>query len=182
MKSNFFIPCVMAACLLGLSQNSFAYETDEPEEVCKIPKVLEFSLPEYDKETKHEVPAEADFTFRITGRGADHRKVQVTAKGKPLALDISKNSSFISVKGKLLPEFSGQFVRFDVQVGTDLGCRAKVGWLVKVAGAAAAPATEPAPAASTPVAEQAAAPATTEQAANAPASTSETPAAPAVSQ
>ncbi len=131
-------------CLLALAQPSYAYETGKPEEICKTPKILEFNLPEYAQPDKHEVAAESEFSFKVTGDGIHPEKVKVTAKGKALPLQTTQNSSFIGVKGKLPAEFTGEFVRFDVLVTADLGCRARGGWLVKVAGPAAA---TPAPAA-----------------------------------
>lgn len=129
---------------LAFSQPSLAYETDKPEETCKTPKILEFNLPEYAQPDKHEVAAESEFSFKVTGDGIHPEKIKVTAKDKPLTIQTSQNSSFIGVKGKLPAEFTGEFVRFNVLVTADLGCRARGGWLVKVAGPAAA---TPAPAA-----------------------------------
>ncbi len=158
MKHTLALSSLLVGSLWLLSQNSFAYETEEPEEVCKIPKVVEFNLPLYVVPEKHEVAPEADFSFKVSGRGADPKKIRVNVHNNPLKLDITQNSSFINVKGKLPAELTGQFVRLDVQAGTDLGCRAKHGWLIKIAGAApaqpaaaeAAPAAQPTPVPSTP--------------------------------
>ncbi len=119
------------ALILLLSNVVFAYSTDEPVEICKPPKITDFTLTEYTQPERVEVPAEADFSFKIAGE-ADSEKIQVEAKGKPLKLDISSNSSFILVKSKLTPELTGKFVRLDVIVGTRLGCKSQNGWLIKI--------------------------------------------------
>lgn len=156
MKPYSIVIRTLFAGLILIAQNSFANEVEKQEEVCKIPKLLDFNLPEYALPEKHEVAPESVFSFKVSDRGAHPKKIKVMAKDKSLPLEITQNSSFIYVKGKLPPEFTGQFVRLHAFVGTELGCIGKDGWLIKVAAgteAAASPAIESAKTETTPTAQ-----------------------------
>lgn len=133
MKSSLIFNAIGLTAALLLSQTSLAYSNDsDKKEVCKPPKMLEFTLQEYQQPERLEVPPESEFSFKLSG-GTAAEKIQVTAKDKPLAVDIKANSSFTLIKGKLPAELTGQFVRLNVIVKTELGCISRDGWLVKVA-------------------------------------------------
>lgn len=133
MKSNLIFNAIGLTAILLLSQNSLAYSNDsDKKEVCKPPKMLEFTLQEYQQPERLEVPPESEFSFKLSG-GTAAEKIQVIAKDKPLAVDIKHNTSFTLIKGKLPAELTGQFVRLNVIVKTELGCISRDGWLVKVA-------------------------------------------------
>lgn len=131
MRRIKFFYLTLAALSMILSFSAFAASTEETEEVCKPPKITDFTLPEYSQPERVEVPAEADFSFKIAG-DPDPNKIRVMAKDKILKTEISSNTSFTLVKSKLTPELTGKFVRLDIIVGTKLGCKSQGGWLIKV--------------------------------------------------
>lgn len=128
---NFKIVALMAT--LFMSQIVYSAETEEEEKICKLPKVLDFTLQEYSVPERLEVEPESEFSFRIT-RAADPNKIRLLAKSKPLKTEIVPNSSYILVKSKLTPEMTGKFVRLEVFVGTEGICHSSDGWLIKVKG------------------------------------------------
>lgn len=133
MKYPLTLKTVFMIVATLISGSALAYSTDdERKEICKPPKMLEFTLQEYTQPEKHEVPPESAFSFKISG-GTAPEDIQVFAKQHLLQVEMSKNSSFIWVKGKLPADLTGKFVRIDVIVKTELGCKSRDGWLVKVA-------------------------------------------------
>ncbi|NOT83853.1 MAG: hypothetical protein HOP02_03535 [Methylococcaceae bacterium] len=123
--------------------NVVAYSTEEErKKECKPPKMLEFTLPEYSQAAKVEVNPESEFSFKLSG-GTDPEKIQVFAKDKALPVDIKSNTSFTSIKGKLPAAFTGQFVRLNVIVKTELGCMSRDGWLIKIANQPLAATAQP---------------------------------------
>lgn len=133
MKRTMIFNVAVVAGAMLLSNSVFAYSNDEEEMICKLPKILDFTLPEYSQPERLEVEPEAEFSFKVTG-AALPEKIKVAIKGTPLKVELSSNTSFILVKGKLPAELTGKYARIDVFAGTDLGCRAKDGWLVKIKG------------------------------------------------
>lgn len=133
MKSPLTFNTIAAIAILFLNQNALAYSNDSDKKAeCKPPKMLEFTLQEYLQPERLEVRPESEFSFKLSG-GTPAEKIQVTAKDKPLAIETKRNTSFTLIKGKLPPELTGQFVRLNVIVNTELGCISRDGWLVKVA-------------------------------------------------
>ncbi|MEQ1637229.1 MAG: hypothetical protein ABL903_11090 [Methylococcales bacterium] len=133
MKLTLKLKYAFFAATLLLSSNIFAYSNDaDKKEVCKPPKMLEFSLKEYSQPERLEVAPESEFSFKLSG-GTPAENIQVFAKQKLLPVNIKSNTSFTLIKGKLPAEVTGKFVRLDVIVKTELGCMSRDGWLVKVA-------------------------------------------------
>ncbi|MCX7086662.1 MAG: hypothetical protein NTV00_01275 [Methylococcales bacterium] len=133
MKLPRLLKTTFVVVTMLLSGSVFAYSTDaERKEECKPPKMLEFTLPEYSQPERLEVKPESEFSFKLSG-GTAAEDIQVYAKQKLLPVVITKNTSFMWIKGKLPAELTGKFVRLDVIVKTELGCRSRDGWLVKVA-------------------------------------------------
>jgi hypothetical protein len=133
MKRATKVKLAVLTVAMLMNQTLFAAETEEEPKICKLPKAHDFSLQEYSQPERLEVAPESEYSFRLT-RAADPNKIKVMAKDKILKVEIVPNSSFILVKGKLTPEMTGKFVRLEVFVGTELGCHAQDGWLVKVKG------------------------------------------------
>ena len=133
MKPTLNLKLALFAATLLLANNVFAYSNDaEKKEICKPPKMLEFSLPEYSQPDRLEVAPESEFSFKLSG-GTNAENIKVFAKQQSLPVDIKSNTSFTLIKGKLPAELTGKFVRLDVIVKTELGCMSRDGWLVKVA-------------------------------------------------
>lgn len=122
------IPVFMA---MVFAHNAAAYDPGMVEEVCKKPKFSNFSLSQYKAEDKLEVPAESEFSFVISN-WIDPNSIKLTAKQKKVAFTVTDKNSFFLVHSKIPAEYSGQFVRFDVQAHAKLGCKGLDGWLVKV--------------------------------------------------
>jgi hypothetical protein len=129
---------------VAASFDAAAYSNDKPEEPCRDPKIQEFNLPEYKAGQTKEVPAEADFSFVVSG-WADPKKIKVTGKDKPIPFVVESADTFHRVKGKIPAEFTGKYVRLNVRIPAVLGCYSTQGWLLKVADqAAATPSAAPA--------------------------------------
>lgn len=124
------------------SVEAFAYQDDKEKEICRHPKVQEFTLPEYSRTEKKEAPAETDFSFVISG-WSDPKKIKLFAKDQAIPFTVQSNETFHKVKAKLPPALTGKIVRINARIPAVLGCYTTIGWLVKVAGtsAVAAPKT-----------------------------------------
>jgi len=114
------------------AHNAVAYDPGMIEEVCKKPKFSNFSLAQYKAQDQLEVPAEADFSFVIS-HWIDPNSIKLTAKQQKITFTVVDKNSFFLVNAKIPAEYSGQFVRLDVQAHAKLGCKGLDGWLVKVA-------------------------------------------------
>lgn len=125
------LPLLVLTALL-FSHNALAYNAGSVDEVCKKPKFSSFSLAEFTAAKKLEVPPESDFSFTISS-GIDPATLKLTAKKKSLPFTITDKNSFFLVTGKIPAEYTGQFVRMDVQVTSKLACKGLDGWLIKVA-------------------------------------------------
>jgi hypothetical protein len=130
MKKILF-PLAATAALL-LTANVQAYNAGVVDEVCKKPKFTSFSLPEFSATNKVEVAPESAFSLMISNN-VDPTTLKVSAKKKALPVTVTDKNSFFLVTGKIPAEYTGQFVRIDVQVTARLGCKGLDGWLVKVA-------------------------------------------------
>lgn len=155
-----------------MAVNAFAYEDEKKKELCRPPKIQEFTLPVYSESNKKEAPAESEFSFVVSG-WANPKKFKLTGKDKDIPFTVKSTETFHKINAKLLPEFTGETVRISVRIPALLECYSTMGWLIKVADKAGTPAAAPtgaasagatAPNATTP----AAAPATTQAAPAAP--------------
>jgi hypothetical protein len=158
---------LIAAALFAM--NAFAYEDDKKKELCRNPKVQEFTLPEYSDANKKEAAPEAEFTFVVSG-WAEPKKFKLMGKGKDIPFTVQSNETFHKVKAKLPADFTGQAVRISARIPAVLGCYTTIGWLVKVADKAGA-AQADAPATDSAVSPAAGAVETPAPATKAPAST-----------
>jgi hypothetical protein len=113
------------------SSIGYAYYDDKDEEKCREPKIQEFNLPEYKAPDNKEVPAEAEFSFVVSG-WADPKKIKVSGKDKPIPFKVTNHETFHKVTGKLPAEYTGKYVRLNVRIPAILGCYALQGWLLKV--------------------------------------------------
>lgn len=142
---------------------ALAYSDDKEKEICRQPKIQEFTLPEYSDANKKEAAPEAEFSFVVSG-WANPKKFKLEGKGVSIPFTVQSNETFHKVKAKLPAEFTGKAVRISARIPALLGCYSTIGWLVKVADKAAPveaakPAEAAAPAATgtpstTPPAEQ----------------------------
>lgn len=137
------------------SFNAFAYDDDKKKEICRQPKVQEFTLPEYSASNKKEAQPESEFTFVVSG-WANPKKFKLTGKGKNIPFTVQSNETFHKVKAKLLPEFTGETIRISARIPAVLECYSTIGWLVKVADKPAPDTSKPAAPASTTSTESAA--------------------------
>jgi hypothetical protein len=125
---KFFALLVVTLC----SVEALAYEDDKEKEICRNPKVQEFTLPVFGEADKKEAPAEADFSFVVSG-WTNVKKIKLMAKDQPIAFTVQSTDTFHKVKAKLPPELSGKVTRINVRIPAVLGCYTTMGWLVKVA-------------------------------------------------
>lgn len=141
MKPVFFLQSLTLIAVALLTMNAFAYEDDKKKELCRPPKIQEFTLPVYSESNKKEVPPESEFSFVVSG-WANPKKFQLTGKGKDIPFTVKSSETFHKINAKLLPEFTGQAVRISARIPAVLECYSTMGWLIKVADKpkAAAPA------------------------------------------
>ncbi|NOS76111.1 MAG: hypothetical protein HOP36_16565 [Methyloglobulus sp.] len=118
------------------SVEAFAYQDDKEKEICRNPKVQEFTLPEYSGTEKKEAPAETDFSFVISG-WSDPKKIKLFTKDQAIPFTVQSSETFHKVKAKLPPTLTGKVVRINARIPAVLGCYTTIGWLVKVAGTSA---------------------------------------------
>jgi hypothetical protein len=116
------------------SIEAFAYEDDKEKEVCRNPKVQEFTLPEYIGDEKKEAPAETEFSFVVSG-WSDPKRIKLFAKDQKIPFTVESSDTFHKIKAKLPPALTGKVVRINVRIPAVLGCYTTMGWLIKVAGA-----------------------------------------------
>ena len=166
-------PGLLILLILLSSFEAAAYYDEKKDELCREPKIQEFNLPEYSAANMKEVPAEAEFSFVVSG-WANPKKIKVMAKDKPIPFTVESSDTFHKVKGKIPAEYTGKYIRLNVRIPAVLECYSTQGWLLKVAGSpsaganAPAPAATPAPATSAPKTEPAASPPAAEPAAPKP--------------
>ncbi len=132
------------ALTLVLSQQAIAYNAGNTEETCKKPKFKSFTLPVYKSTAKLEVAPESEFSFTMPGK-VDPTTLKVTAKKKKMAVKVENKNSFYLVTGKIPAEYTGKYLRIDVQVKARMGCRGSDGWLIKVSNAIPTSVPTPAP-------------------------------------
>ncbi len=114
------------------SVDAFAYSDDKDKEICRNPKVQEFTLPEYSGTEKKEAAAEAEFSFVVSG-WSDPKKIKLFTKDQAIPFTVESNSTFHRVKSKLPAALTGKVTRINVRIPAVLGCYTTMGWLVKVA-------------------------------------------------
>jgi hypothetical protein len=132
MKLNaIFNSLTLMALALG-SVQAFAYSDDKEKEICRNPKIQEFTLPEYKEPDKKEAPAEAEFTFVVSG-WAEPKKFKLSAKNVDIPFTVQSTETFHKVKAKLPAALTGQAVRINARIPAVLGCYTTIGWLIKVA-------------------------------------------------
>lgn len=122
---------LLAATLCSV--DSFAYSDDKDKEICRNPKVQEFSLPEYSGAEKKEAAAEAEFGFVVSG-WSDPKKIKLFTKDQAIPFTVQSSDTFHKVKAKLPPTLTGKVIRINARIPAVLGCYTTIGWLVKVAG------------------------------------------------
>ena len=138
---------LLTAALLA-SSSAFAYSLEDQNKQCHKPKFTDFTLKEYNANENNEVPAEAEFSFKLQAF-TNPDSIKMTVKNQPLPFTIESNSSFHKINAKIPADYSGKFLRIDARAKvTDGECYETTGWLLKVANktGATAPAATPAPA------------------------------------
>lgn len=114
------------------SVEALAYSDDKDKERCRNPKIQEFTLPEYKAPDNKEAPAEAEFSFVVSG-WANPKKFKLTGKDLDIPFTVQSSETYHKVKAKLPPEFTGKTVRLSARIPAILGCYSTIGWLIKVA-------------------------------------------------
>lgn len=132
MKFKFFIKAVVAGVLLSSSVASYAYSAGEVDEICKKPKIHDFSLPVYQEPEKIEVAPESDFSFALSV-WTNPDTIKLTIKDEPLEFTRESNSTLHKIRAKIPAKFTGQFARINITATAILGCYTKEGFLIKVA-------------------------------------------------
>jgi hypothetical protein len=152
MKPVTLYKSVMLMAMTLCAINASAYNDDKKKELCRPPKIQEFTLPIYSESNKKEAQPEQEFTFVVSG-WANPKKIKLMGKGKAIPFTVQSTETYHKVKAKLPSDFSGQTVRISTRITAVLECYSTIGWLVKVAGKPAAeiakPAESSAPAAAT---------------------------------
>lgn len=155
MKIHTIIKFLALLAVTLCSFEAYAYEDDKKKDICRNPKVQEFTLPEYIGVAKKEAPAETDFSFIVSG-WTDVKKIKLLAKDQPIPFTVESTDTFHKVKAKLPAAVTGKVIRINVRIPALLGCYTSMGWLIKVAGA---PAVEASKSSATPAATDSVAPA-----------------------
>ncbi|MDD2865225.1 MAG: hypothetical protein PHC99_10970 [Methylococcales bacterium] len=132
MRSSDFLKVVVAVVLLGSGVNCYAYSAGEVEELCKKPKIHDFSLPVYQEPEKIEVAPESDLSFSLSV-WTNPDTIKLTIKDEPLEFTRESNTSIHKIRAKIPAKFTGQFARINITATAVLGCYTKEGFLIKVA-------------------------------------------------
>ena len=129
------IKSLITVCVLGMffTGSAFAYNAGNTERDCQLPKFRGLNPPKKSKTTPlPEIDPESEVSFTVSGY-ADPTTIKVKAKKIKLKLDIEDRNSFYKVKIKMLPEFTGKYVRINLWAKSQSGvCVGKDGWLLKV--------------------------------------------------
>ena len=133
MKRYTMIKCLTLIAVTLCSVEALAYSDDKGKEICRNPKVQEFTLPEYQAPEQKEVPAETEFSF-IVSEWTNVKKIKLSGKGQDIPFTVESKETFHKVKAKLPPTLTGKVVRVNARIPAVLGCYTTIGWLVKVAG------------------------------------------------
>jgi hypothetical protein len=132
MKLDNIFKCLILIAVALCSVEAFAYSDDKDKEICRHPKVQEFTLPEYKAPDMKEVPPETEFTFVVSG-WADPKKFKLTGKNLDIPFTVQSTETYHKVKAKLPAALTGQSVRINARIPALLGCYTTTGWLIKVA-------------------------------------------------
>ena len=132
MQVNLFLKSIVAVILFSSSCASFAYSAGEVDEICKKPKIHEFSLPVYQEPEKIEVAPESDLSFSLSA-WTNPDLIKLTIKDEPLEFTRESNSTLHKIHAKIPAKFNGQFARINITATAILGCYTKEGFLIKVA-------------------------------------------------
>ena len=132
MKLHTRLNCVLLMAGFVCSIEAFAYNDDKDKELCRNPKVQEFTLPEYQEPDKKEAAPETEFSFVVSG-WANPKQIKLFTKDNKIPFTVQSTETFHKVKAKLLPEFTGKTVRISARIPALLGCYTTIGWLIKVA-------------------------------------------------
>jgi hypothetical protein len=132
MQVNLFFKSVAAIVLFSSSFASYAYSAGEVDEICKKPKIYEFSLPVYQEPEKIEVAPESDLSFSVSV-WTNPDLIKVTIKDELLEFTRESSSTFHKIRAKIPAKFTGQFARINITATAVLGCYTKEGFLIKVA-------------------------------------------------
>lgn len=134
IKSLFTI-VILAVFFTG---SAFAYNAGNTAKDCKLPRFTDFDPPKKSKATPvvPEIEAESEVSFKVSGY-ADPTTIRAEAKKVKLKLELEDRNSFYIIRIKMLPEFTGKYVRINLWANAQTGgCLAKGGWLMKVKKAA----------------------------------------------
>ncbi|MGB4497088.1 MAG: hypothetical protein WBI40_00180 [Methylococcaceae bacterium] len=132
MRVNHFFQVVLTITSLTVSAGSYAYSAGEVDEICKKPKIHDFSLPVYQEPEKIEVAPESDLTFSLSA-WTNPDVIKLTIKDEPLEFTRESNTSIHKIRAKIPAKFTGQFARINITATAILGCYTKEGFLIKVA-------------------------------------------------
>lgn len=132
MKLNTLFKCLTLFAVALCSVEAFAYSDDKEKETCRQPKVQEFTLPVYQEPDRKEAPAEAEFSFVVSG-WAEPKKFKLSARNVAIPFTVQSTDTFHKVKAKLPASITGQSVRINARIPAVLDCYTTIGWLIKVA-------------------------------------------------
>lgn len=132
MRVKSFVKSAVTGVLFCSSIASYGYSAGEVEDICKKPKIHEFSLPTYQEPEKIEVAPESDLSFSLSV-WTNPDTIKLTIKDEPLEFSRETNSSVHKIRAKIPAKFTGQFARINVTATAVLGCYTKEGFLIKIA-------------------------------------------------
>ena len=115
MKLDNIFKCLTLILVALCSVEAFAYSDDKDKEICRHPKVQEFTLPEYKAPDMKEVPPETEFTFVVSG-WADPKKFKLSGKNMDIPFTVQSTETFHKVKAKLPAALTGQSVRISARI------------------------------------------------------------------
>ncbi|CAG7857582.1 hypothetical protein MCAMS1_02458 [biofilm metagenome] len=132
MKPVLLIKGMMLITTVLFAVNAFAYNDEKEKELCRPPKIQEFTLPIYSETNKVEVEPESEFSFVVSG-WANPKKIKLNGKGIDIPFTVKSTETFHKVHAKLPAAFNGQTVRISTRIPAVLECYSTLGWLIKVA-------------------------------------------------
>lgn len=161
MKIKKMLKAVLFTAVIVANGAAFAYSPDELKKECHKPKFTDFTLTEYKAPENIETAPESAFSFRASAF-TNPTSIKLTIKDQKIPFTVESTSSFHQINAKLPAEYTGKYVRLNVRASVfDGTCHEEMGWLLKVADKAVAPA-DATPAPVTPAPAEIVAPVPTE--------------------
>jgi len=122
------ITMMLMISLTGFANQAVAYGSSSSKKACKPPRFWQFQPPHM-----AETAPQSEFSFLASGKTRPD-SLQVTVKGQPVTVTVSKKQANLLVTGKLPADLQGTPARISIRATGSNKCKGKGGWLVKITG------------------------------------------------